>query len=590
MSVSLRQDDEFRMLQEQTSADIAALKKSEQKLQHDFPLIKERVLAAKDLLKYLFISDDTYLELKGVKEEDLSLNQWVQLKVHEEVRPVRAELEALRMENVSQRDKQRNAQEEIDRARRELSEMQRMARREEDQSRVQLRGVEERCSELATQLSEALSRGRNYAEKASQYDELKARVDKSEDELRKRTAELQMETQRANQYLAELGDKSQTHQMLALDKTYLTKELENYERKLKMQELQIDDLERRNRELKSEQQDLHKAWLSIQETKTANTEVQQAEIGRLQKQFALEKEDFRRTLSEMHDRETRLLKESQINALQETERLRSSLQVLQDQHAETIQQNRTMQISVDQQLMELRFDLKQKIRELESFAVKYEQSNAALRQSTLECDMYKRKIEILQTEFKTIQSEAAAQNARQEAIIAALQTKNETIRFIAQPSDDQSDMMAKMDDLKQKLQSEKKRTADLTEQINHLREELLLSHQPQSFLIRTVQSQADDLRRLEEELRQTKSELLIGQESQKTLTEDMERLLSQRSRLHDVLNKVTTGHLEEVMAGGQSPSPRLSRPRPAVATRAGSENEGANPPPLWFQKLVSKKK
>ncbi len=104
-----------------TVNDLEEIKSKQRKLQHEAPIIKERIDNLKDQLGDFIITENAYLELKKTREELRPIREWILVKVYELVNNYRVNSEKSRREADTLREQLMLTNDRYERVSRELN-------------------------------------------------------------------------------------------------------------------------------------------------------------------------------------------------------------------------------------------------------------------------------------------------------------------------------------------------------------------------------------------------------------------------------------------------------------------------------------
>ena len=194
-------------------------------------LEKQLALRREDLAG-LAVSDVLAEELQRVPESDLTLKEWVQLRVHRATRPAREAQESLRRQLQDTREQLAGASAAAEEHQREAARARRLAAAREEGLEVELAAERDRCRLASAQLKAARREVSSLSDKGARFDGVARRAEELEREaegLRRLSAEQQSTLAEVHGSAKALTERShgleQRAEALALDKAYLERRL-----------------------------------------------------------------------------------------------------------------------------------------------------------------------------------------------------------------------------------------------------------------------------------------------------------------------------------------------------------------------------
>eukprot|EP01137_Pigoraptor_chileana_P014108 Opistho-2@68352 len=114
-TVVRRHQEEYQRMQETTQRELMAVRKRQQEVEAQNPLLRERVEDIKKELASLNISEARFIELKALPEDSLSIRDFVLVKFFEVVQTHKSEASSLSKQNDELRDRLAKKEAECDR-------------------------------------------------------------------------------------------------------------------------------------------------------------------------------------------------------------------------------------------------------------------------------------------------------------------------------------------------------------------------------------------------------------------------------------------------------------------------------------------
>eukprot|EP00741_Cyanophora_paradoxa_P012057 tig00020592_g11652.t1 len=630
---------ELRTLQDRSGTEIRALKERLARLDVEVPELREKLAADKELLRDLFISEELYAELRRKAEQDQSLAEFVQVRAFELLRPIREDRERLRREIAAVRESAQAAVEEAAKAAREAAQRERLLRDERDGLKTALEATEERARRVDGELREALARAAASADKARAYDEAAGRAERAEKELRGAAHAAAMAEAQAKAATAEreemarrLAERSQASELLTLDKSYLSKEVDALQERLRAAEEAAEKLKGKNTQLKQQKQEAVDRLIAWQQESRASSQATlQAELQRLQERAQADMDELRRAARDLHERESRALREARDTAVQDAERLRARLEDAKDANERLQTQHRELQNVLEAQIGDARMAAKTKVFELERLSARHDETAASLAQATGEIDALRKKLDVARTEYYALQAEAgrraaelegqvrsqAEKLAQYESLERELEAALVDAAALAEPAPGpegqhslrlidalaagspaaprrhlkQSLLLARKAlalerenvQLIKSLEAEKEKVQQLSDEIGRLQKRVEQVGQPYNYLVESIQQRDRELAAsqllvstLQADLKRAQEERGRAEAERRGAVEDLRRLLERRESID---------HLRAVAARIQSDAARdagaaAAAVPPLSPSRRAPEDDGSQPAPI----------
>lgn len=385
---------EVKRRQQQTAAELAALRTTVAQLQQTAPLARDRLNLAKDDLRDLTVTDDMYTAMRQVPEPQQSIREFVLVRVFELMRAHTKQAEPLRAECAQAKAKCADAEERAASLQRELARATKVAAEVERDLRRDVAALEARTQRLADECGTLQARVQEAAPAVSRYEAARARLDVLEAQhasLEAQQLMMSATAQRAGEERAEMqrrvADTEATLEHLRMDKAYLTKEVEALAARAAESTRQADRAHAECVELRRVKEELTARLLDVRGDAKDSYEQRLAdELATLAGRSRAELDEIRTNQRAAFEREIAGLRDARESALRDAERahderaaLRSQLDVLQVEH-------RQLECKYEAQMSELRALLKIKSFELDRAQVRGEEQARDMRALKLECE------------------------------------------------------------------------------------------------------------------------------------------------------------------------------------------------------------
>jgi len=389
----------------------------------------EEMQTMKENLRDFTISEALYRELKSTREEELSVREFVLIRVYELREGQKKQIEQLQQTRDALEAKVEELNHQRERLAASLEQKTTTLSSLQDDFNILKLESERRIDTLTQELKRKEEDISTMTEKSLKFDDCSADVER----LRTSVDNLQLLTRDQSTQISQLSkekiDLSEKLAYLEARKTIL--ERENQEQLLSLEHVKSlshkkgkenDNLEERLRCAKEKKRALA-TRIELEQTNSA-CEVRERvnlEIARLQEKMQGDLDAQKTTLIALHEKET------QMNGRQvmELERQRSELQrrLDENEHAKgDLQLSSTkIQMELQNEITELRGLLKLRGFENDRFSIAYDEANTALQRTVLEKDKMNAKFELLRKEYYELEIRLKEDGAQDRATVIALQ-------------------------------------------------------------------------------------------------------------------------------------------------------------------------
>lgn len=435
---------EQRGLKETHSLELESLKTANKRLKQEAPLLRQRADELKDELRNLQISEELYCELKGVPEDSRNLREWVLVKVHELLQGyqranghLKKDLDEHKVANSTLSEQLTSTQREL--AHREAhtgSYVKDLERKHDDLAKENQRvhSALDHFKQLASENSDKVLRFTEVAGDLKHFQEETARLNSL---VQGQLTQLSVLTQSAADHKSQFETTRKENEILAHDKSYLSKQNAQLQDKLQRLEDRNDRLELEIVESKNSAQNYLNKLLDS--TAARSSETHQAltrELSEIRERHTQELEQLKNNLTEVHERRVEFLKEAKEQTDLRALKLEQGAKDTTEAYELLLIEHRNMQSRLDQLMHELRSELRLKTDQLDRSNNIYEDTVGALRHSKAENSMLKDKLDLLQQEIYKTDSRAIQENAEVKAKLAVAQENLAQYALIEQELDD----------------------------------------------------------------------------------------------------------------------------------------------------------
>jgi hypothetical protein len=236
--------------QERTQEQLAEIKKIQRKIEIEAPAMKEKMeLVKQQISGDLVISEAQYLEYKGAREDQLSLKEYVLLKVYESVSRHQEEAERARKELRVTKEKLLSTGEQLEGTKAELAHAKKTAAEREADTARRFEEYTARTKDLEQELRKAHSQVQELREKGLRYDQVHEQLKDTMARDKVAQAQLTAEAMTAKKHSEEIQELTkemrqykEEAQILRTDKNYLQADKVAMEEKNKRLEDKNDQL------------------------------------------------------------------------------------------------------------------------------------------------------------------------------------------------------------------------------------------------------------------------------------------------------------------------------------------------------------
>lgn len=641
------QQEESRRRQELIKTELEEVRQKQKQLEATNERLQERAGNVRRSLKDLDLTEDRFYELRTSSEDDLSLRDYVALRLFEKTRPLETEIEQLRLKlkTLGESDKAQTKQ-ILD-----LQEKLEEERTFHGELRIKFQKVTMSLAETKNQVKLDNYKVENYDRVKSERDSLEKDSLDVFRQLSMLEASHQNIVKERDELSREVSDARQTLSLLKQDKEYLTRQSTDLANRLqfgddKLQQLntQLDDAKRAREEMYEKYVSSREQFKSEYENKLCE------ELEQIRVRTNSEVDRLRTSCKEMYERENRNLREARDMAISERERAQAAESETSTKYEQLLQQLRELQMSGDRRASDIGNELKLKSFELERMQLVHEQTVKNLKETQLEVEKLSKKAEVLTKEYYAQQTGLEKRIAELECTVQEKEGRLHTYERMEKELDDVVMQAAEVDNeeeaekvlfsygyganvpstakrrlqqsvhlarrvlqlekintsLRQEQEREKKKIMMLAEEVKNSNSLLDQAQQPYNYLIDSMRSrdsqitkQREYISSLEEtNLRLEKEKNEIAK-AKNQMALDLERLLNQReemSVMKQVVLNMSTGHhggkkmgakehIKPHSASVRVPSRSFESCDDPNISKPGSISLTRSSPPKWAKKL-----
>ncbi|RUS88293.1 hypothetical protein EGW08_003931 [Elysia chlorotica] len=606
------QSEEARKRQELIKRELDAVRSRQQQLEGTNERLQEKAGDIRKSLRDLTMSEERFYHLRGVHEEELSLRDYVAMRLFEALKPVQTEVSQLRATNKSLED-------EVTGLSRDLLETQKKLE-EERQAHGEVRVHYNR---LNTEYAETASKVKSDNYKVENYDKVKLERDTFESDQMEATRQLialeaSFSTVRKerDELSREYSSAKQTIALLKQDKDFLTRQHTEALHKAEYADEKLQQLARQLEDAKLAREEMYEKYVASRDQYKSEYENKlREELEQIRVRTNGEIDRLRTSTREMYERENRNLREARDIALSERDRAIASEREVNTKYEQLMTDFHQSQSDRDSKESGLQNELKIKMFEAERTRMIHAETVKNLSQAEMDIEKLQKKAEVLTKEYYGLQtsmekrvveleSALADKNAKLEAYEKLEQDLDSVVMQAAEvENDDDAEkvlfsygyganiasttkrrMQQSVHLARRVLQLEKTNTSlrkDIAEhknKINSLVKEVetnnkLLdqSQQPYSYLIQSIKTRDGQMQQhlatievLEGDLRRVEKERDDMARTQNQMSLDLERLLNQKEEMA-VMKQVVLSLSERKLDLGQAKTKDF-RPSKSLST------------------------
>lgn len=591
------QQDESKRYQESMRKQLEDVVKKQQKLEASNAILREKASDVKNSLICLDLTEEQYHKLRSQNEDTWSLRDYVAVKLLEKKRPLQNEIQQLKRKLVLCESEQKSLSEEVALLQKNL-----------DEERISHSELRINFQKVSSELSDCQAQVQTDTYRISNFDSIKS----ERDTLQKEHCELKRQNlvfDSSNQVLQKERDEisrqlascKQEVALLTQDKNYLTRQVSELTNRCSLLAEKIEESNLQLENAKKSREEMYEKYVSSRDLYKCEYENKlKDELETIRAQTNSEIERLRTSTKELYERENSNLREAREMAILEKEKFESSGQELNAKYEQLLNEYRTLQMSGEQRLLDLQTEAKLKAFEAERSHLAYEETCRNLKEYQLEIEKLEAKYEVLLKEYYAMEAAKSKKIAELESEMSSKNIRLDSYDKIEQELDDLVLQAAEIEDetnaekvllaygtnmgtntkrrlkqsvdlakrvlllertnatLKQELVTERKTVQEKADEVKSCKELLESAQQPQSYLIESIQSRDELLKKRQKGLQEAEQQIGNLQEerlqliqTQNQMSEDIERLLSHQAEIaliKQILAKMSMTNAEVTVA------------------------------------------
>lgn len=643
------QQEESRRRQELIKTELEEVRQKQRQLEATNDRLQERAGNVRRSLRDLDLTEEKFYELRATSD-DLSLRDYVAVRLFERTRPLETEIEQLRLKVKSLEETDRSQGKQV----LDLQEKLEEERQAHGELRVKFQKLTLSYADIKNQVKVDDYKVENYERVKGERDRFEKDGLDVNRQLMTLEAAHQTTAKERDELSRELSAARQSLSLLKQDKEYLTRQSADVANRLQFAEEKIQQLNMQLDDAKRSREDMYEKYVSSREQYKSEYENKlREELEQIRVRTNSEIDRLRTSSKEMYERENRNLREARDMAISEKERAQAAERETNTKYEQMLQELRQLQMSGDGRVSDLANELKLKTFELERCQLLQEETVKNLKECQLEVEKLSKKAEVLTKEYYSQQTGLEKRIAELESALQEKEGRLKTYEKLEQELDDVVMQAAEVDNeeeaekvlfsygyganvpstakrrlqqsvhlarrvlqlekintsLRQDVDREKKKILQLAEEVKSANSLLDQAQQPYNYLIESMRTrdtqiskQRDYITSLEEENQQLDKEKIEILKTKNQMALDLERLLNQREEM-SVMKQVVLS-LSTRRHGDKKTNQRdLAKPKSASVhvpnrsfetyddpnvSKPGSISMTRSSPPKWAKKLKNK--
>jgi len=402
---------EMMKKKEKTENELTEIKRLQHRIQREIPGTQLSIEGIKqELLTNLIINEQTYQILKGLKEEDVSIKDYVSIRVYEyiskymnDTEKARRELENKKQEFIILSDELEVAKNELKclKKKYENTELDNVKRMNDYKSRD--KHLEEELTKMNLQITKLKEKIIKYEKLEEQHENLIKEQKNLQILLEQRQNKSRHQQNEIEELSKELINLKQEISLLANDKTYLQKETNTLIEKNKKLERTNDELIKELKELRiSEHSD---KILQARDKAVEKCETEYIErLKELKVNHKKELESVRNTMSDIYEQRIKHLTGIKEESEEKILTLEQQLKDKEGEYEELVFNQRSLRKSLEEECANLKLELRFKSDESDKLRTNYEELLHNYKEGQMELQGSREKLELLRTEYYKLES------------------------------------------------------------------------------------------------------------------------------------------------------------------------------------------
>ena len=636
------QQEDSKTRQQQIQQELDKILQRQHQLEATNARLQERAVDIRNSLENLELTDDQYRNIRNREPEDLSLKDFVALKLYETLKPWKIECADLKHRVKSQGDELYKVKGKLEKTQDALQD-----------EKIKNEDVSSKYQKLTLSYADVKSQVQSGDFKVQNYDGVKSERDDFEaelSELRKKhgfvEATLQTVERERDDLRSQLLSNKQTIELLQKDKDYFSKQVTDTLNKLELAEQRVvnlnDQIERFNRA----REEMYDKYVESRDRYKLEYEAKlREELERIRLSNSTEMDRIKSSTKEMYEKENRNLRDEVEMARSERDRAVATEKDTLGKYEQLMQDFHNLKHTRDNEISDLAMEVKVKATEKEQVTLFYDETVRKMKESQLENEKLEKKLKVVTKEFYSLQASSDRRAAEMESALNERNVRLETYEKLERELDDVVMQAADVEDeeeaervlfsygyganvpttakrrlkqsvhlarrvlqleranvgMRKEIEREQTKNRQLGEEVKSANKLLDQSQQPYHYLVESVRvrdaqiaQQRDQLAAMEEDVTRLEKERVTLAKAKNQMAEDLEKLLHHKEEMsvmkQVVLNLSQRRNMVPAEKGPRTPkSPKASRalkPKKKPSSQPNvvmfNEEDSHLPPPTEF--------
>jgi hypothetical protein len=376
----------------------------------------------------LTISEAQYLALRARPEDDLNIREWVQVRFYEARSAHKAEAERLRVEVEALRENSYASQTRAERAERQVAQREARAtdlaqelERQQHQSKTQIENLTLQLRDREREIADTKEKGRRFDDVFQESARLREEVHNMRDAMAAQTTAQQQLNKEHAENLEKLLQLEGEHRLLLKDAEAHERRARLLEESLARRDEEAAELRDKVASLREKKRELARKATAEQANVTHDVREQvDNEIKRFQDQARTDLEAVRTNLNALHEKEVHMLHDRVAASDARVSELQRRLDDEEHAHQELKLSAGRVRADLQNEITELRGNLKLRAFESERAALTQEEISSSRQQLDVENQQLKQQIEVLRKEHYSLEVQHREGRAAERAELASV--------------------------------------------------------------------------------------------------------------------------------------------------------------------------
>ena len=398
---------------EKAQDELAEIRKIQHKIELEIPDKQVKAEAIKqELAGNLVITEEQYVKLKSLREERLSIKDYVLTRVHEETLRYMQDNDRTRKELKGTKEKLDIITDQFDNVKMELEHLKKKYNNSATGYIKKINDFENRDKDLQTEFTKMDSQLIELKEKAKKYDEVLEQLNDvlgkqklMQADLLKQKSEIEKQENEINERKTEIMKLKQKIDILDNDKTYLQKESALISGKNKALEDCNDQLVKELQNYKKDNIECSDKMLKTQDDIISKYEAKHREqISELKRNHEYELESTKSTIMDIYEKRILYLTSSKDEIEHKLEETQKELKKKMEEYEKLLFDYKESKRGLQEECASLRLQLRFKTDEATRLSSMYEEQINGYKEAQIEAQVSNDKLELLRSECYRLES------------------------------------------------------------------------------------------------------------------------------------------------------------------------------------------